>query len=164
MNPTLHRPLSIDVSPTELLSEEISSNQFNIGMRYSPNGNTQTFLCVHVPKTLQPALLSGQVNSIHLETLEVNSVTARGLGGHPNYLALGLTTRSGEELEEIPSSLQWARRHRLVLGSLACLLGTLAVFSTHAWIGAIFLILGSHAIRTAQQIPHNPFYVFKEHR
>jgi hypothetical protein len=164
VNPTFHRPLSVDVSPTESSAGLDTTDQFNLGLRYRPQGNTQVYLGVHVPAQLQPALLSGDVSGLHMETLAVNSSASRLLAGAPGYLILALKTRSGEDIVAVPSALRRARLQKLALGVTACICGGALVFSPYAWAGAIVFMLGSHGVRTAQELRFKPLEVFAEHR
>jgi hypothetical protein len=67
-------------------------------MQYKLEGDFQSFLKVYVPEELRPALLMGEIQGLHIETLEVNSLAARLLPGAPSYVVLGIQCRNGEEL------------------------------------------------------------------
>ena len=136
---------------------------FNISLLYRPEGYPSDYFEVHIPKGLQPAMNSGQVTSLHLETLEFQGVSSRALPGAPAYAIFRVSLEDGSHIETIPKSLRYQRGERLVLGVTACLLGSVMIFSHYAWVGALALIFGTHALRTAKYIPHFPLRVTGAH-
>ena len=162
MNPVLHSPLFLEVAPT---NESFSKGRdlFDLGMRYKPEGAMQYFFNVHVPLSLQVALRAGQVKSIHLETLERNGVVSRALEDAPHYLVVGVITEAGDRFLAIPVPLRRRRSIYYWAGVFGCLIGGIALFSSHFLTGAIVLVAGSHAIRTALTLRIIPFKVVEEH-
>jgi len=163
MNALYCRPLSVKLTPTLFSPGRTSPDLFNVILKYRPDAAPMEYSQVYIPKELQSAMQSGVVSGFHIETLEINSVTAQELPGAPKYVILQVSTTEGTAFEVIPESLLYARRKRLLIGGAACLLGGLLVFSPCAWAGAIALVLGSHSLRTAKRIPHYPLVVFGEH-
>lgn len=162
MNSTFHRPQSIEIAPTRPSLGRNNVDLFDLGLRYRLGGHIQFFLGVYVPKTLQSSLLNGEVNGLHIETLEVNSIASRCLLNAPNYIILRITLITGETFVEIPKVLGWARNWRIQLGSAICVLGGFVVFSAYGWVGTVAILVGNHLLRAARQIPNNPHTVYKE--
>ena len=162
MNPTYHRPLSLKISPTVGQPACDAPDMFNLWLSYRPEGNSQLFLRIHVPKVLQPALTNGDVAGLHIETLEMNSLAQRSLPGQPDYQVLALQTRAGLRLSEVPVEHKRARR-RYGAGAVVTILAGTALFCVNLpWVGAPLLVLGSHLVRTARQVPSRPFRVLSE--
>lgn len=139
--------------------------QFNLRMQYRLGGDYQLFIGVHVPEELQPALLNGDVIGLHLDTLEVNSIASRLLPGGPSYVVLGVRCRNGEYIEQVPPAFKAARLKRHILGAAACLLGSgFLAAAVYPLVGGLALVLGTHALRTAREIPIRPFRVYRTYR
>ena len=165
MNPSAHEPIEIRVTPWANFPELEAPNLFNLRMRYREHGNFQMFDGVYVPAELQPVLLDGDIQALHLDTLEVNSLAAQLLPGGPGYVLLGVRRRNGEEVLHVPVALTAARATCQIFGVAACLLGCGLLALTMAPLcGAISLVLGTHLIRTAREIPSRPFFVYKTYR
>lgn len=162
MNATCHRPIYLEIFPTDLLPVSNGSLLYTLRMGYREYGNPQVFLGTHVPKKLLPILERGNVAMLHLETLEVNSLAQRRLPGRPDYLVLGVRTFDGSEFLEVPVELRQARLNIGLLGTAACLVGAGFVFSPYAWAGAFLVVVGSHLVRSARNIPSRPFVVYGE--
>lgn len=95
MNPTLHRPLEIIIEPTIKSSERpVPEELCNMKMRYRPEGAWQNYLEVWVPQELQLILTSGNVHSVHVETLEDNGTATHALGYPAAYAVLGVETKA----------------------------------------------------------------------
>lgn len=161
MNPTLHVPSDIRLGPTTvngvLGAEE---DLFTLRIQYVCGGGWQVFHSVHVPKALQGAISNGKVESVHLETVISNSVAERSLPGSPSYLVLGVRIKEGPELQYVPAKLRASRAAYLALGLVACA-SAVALLGAYAWAGALLLVAGTHAIRTAHGIPTRPFLVVR---
>ena len=165
MNPSAHEPIEIQVTLWTDFPELKAQNLFNLRMRYREHGNFQMFDGVYVPQELQPVLLAGDIQALHLDTLEVNSLAKHLLPGGPGYVLLGVRCRNGEEVRYVPSALTTAQATCQIFGVAACLLGCGLLAVTMAPLcGAISLVLGTHLIRTARAIPSNPFFVYKTYR
>lgn len=165
MNPSAHHPISIEVTPCVYSPKRETPDQFNLRIRYRPDGDFQMFAAVHVPHELQPALLSGDIRSLHLDTLEVNGLASRLLPGAPSYLILGVRRRNGEEVTKVPAVLKAALVKRRICGAAACLLGCgLLTQELAPWGAALALVVGTHMLRTARKIPVRPFLVYTGYR
>lgn len=162
VNATFHRPLAVMLEPSQWHVSGEHTGLFNLQIQYRPDGNWQLYLGVHVPKSLQTALAEGDIEGLHLETLEVNSLTSRKLPGAPRYLVMGVRARGGNDLQEVPAQLVAARRFNYILGAVACTAGISLLWSPFAWAGAALAVLGSHRLRSARQIPARPFLVTSE--
>lgn len=163
MNPTYHRPLTLRLPDAEQISNDPTRPLFNLGLCYRTGGDTQWFLRVYVPETLRPSLLEQDVQGIHIETLKINSLAQRSLPGHPDYIVLGITTKAGQRLAEIPAKLQRVRRNRSVAAAISCVGGAALLLTPLAWLGALALLLGYHNLRVAQDVRVVPFWVLREH-
>ena len=162
MNPSAHEPIEIQVTPWADFPELKAQNLFNLRMRYREHGNFQMFDGVYVPQKLQPALLAGDIQALHLDILEVNSLAKQLLPDGPGYVLLGVRRRNGEEVLHVPSVLTAARATCQVFGVAACLLGGGLLALTMAPVcGAVSLVIGTHLIRTARAIPSRPFFIYK---
>lgn len=140
-------------------------NQFNLRVQYRPNGDFQHFIGVYVPETLQTAMQRGDVKGLHMDTLEVKSLASRLLPGGPSYVVLGIRCSNDEELRHVPAAYRTGRLMRHAGGAAACLLGCVLLSATRfAWLGAVALVIGTHALRTARQIPSRPFRVYTSYR
>lgn len=165
MNPSAHEPIAIQVTPWASSPALAASNLFNLRMRYREHGNFQMFDGVYVGPELQPALLAGDIQALHLDTLEVNSLAQNLLPGGPGYLLLGVRRRNGEEVLQVPGTLTAARVTCNIFGAAACLMGCGLLALTMAPLcGAVSLVLGTHLIRTARGLPSRPFFVYKTYR
>jgi hypothetical protein len=157
MNSTLHFPVQLKLEPASSTDQE----QLGLLLRYREEGSWQQFACVHVPGELRSALASGKVRALHLECLDATGVTRRCLPGMPAGLVMGVELDDGSRAGHVPQQLRRARCLRLVGGSLLCLLGIAALAAAHPWAGALSMLIGSHALRTARSIPHVPFLVHR---
>jgi hypothetical protein len=155
MNSAIHKPLALETTP--LAASLPDSNLFVLRMRYRQQGHWQTFVNVHVPVEMQQALAAGDVEAIHLEALEVNGHPQHSVTGRPDYLVVGLLTRGGQDLREVPGSFLRARRRFLVRGGGAVLAGAALLLSPLAWLGALVFAFGTHELRTAGQFRCRPF-------
>jgi len=164
MNAIYCRPISVRIAPSKWSSGNNYPDMFNVYLLYRPEGYTSTYCEVHIPKELQAAMNSGQVIGLHLETMEFQGVSSRELPGAPAYAIFQVSLADGTNIEVIPETLLGERQLRLVFGIAACLVGAFMVFSHYSWVGALALVLGTHALRTAKHIPHFPLLVTGEHR
>lgn len=162
MLPTLHRPFALQLEPANGTPGRSREDLFTLRMRYRPEGDWQTHLCVHVPKSLLPAITNCEVESVHLETLNTNEPAARCLPGRPAYLVLGVRTRDGGEYIGIPAAVRNARKFRLVAGVGLVATGGILLWLPAAWLGTMLVVFGTHVFRTGLQVPHNPFTVVRE--
>jgi hypothetical protein len=157
MNPHCHHTWTAKSSPTEIsdcgVIQGTVPELFGIELRYRPGGEPERYSCVHIPKTLQPALASGEVKTVYIETLGFGSLASRCLPNSPEFVVLGVETREGEKLTEVPKALKMAKRICLVTGTASCAIGAALLVSSQAWLGAIALVLGTHCWRTALQVP-----------
>lgn len=165
MNPSSHHLVALEATPCTSSTKGLLTNQFSLRLQYRPSHDFQLFVGVYVPEQLQPALLSGDVTGLHIDTLEVNSLACRLLPDGPSYIVLGVRSSTGSEITHIPAAFMTARRRRHVFGLTACVFGCgLLAVATFAWLGALALVLGTHALRTARQIPWYPFRVYTSYR
>ena len=111
---------------------------------------------------LQQALFTGQVRAVHIETLEVNGPATRALRSQPGHLVLGVELMDGTFIEHVPAQLRDARRMRLAAGVMTCVAGGVGLLLGYAWLGALALVVGTHACRTAGLVPHRPFSVCRQ--
>jgi hypothetical protein len=164
MNPTLHRPVEVELVPTPQPPSPFDDTQnlFTLRMRYRTPGNVFSYQWVHVPKSLQPALLSGDVASLHLESFEQGSRAQNHLRSAQSHVILGVKTKSGVELEEVPKELRRGWVLDVTTGWTACLLGAILVAMSYAWIGCLLVLFGSHRLRDARQIPRKAFWVNRQ--
>lgn len=162
MNPTLHYPCELELAdagaPPTLSHKEL----FALRLRYRPEGNWQVLLATFVPTSLHAALASGNVKAVHVETLEVNGPAARALPGLPGHLVLGVELTDGTEFVHVPAQLRWTRRKRYMAGATLCAAGLASLLCGHSWLGALALVVGTHAWRTARQVPHKAFHVCRQ--
>ena len=163
MNPTFHRPLGFDFEPLDAFANADVSDNFLLKLWYCQNGNKQIFVRVYIPKTLQPAFLRGDVTGIHIETLELNSVTAQQFPGQPRYLVLGVQLKDDTRLAEVPAVLQHAWRVNAAAGGIGALVGLALLVTPYAWAGAVVLVVASRLWARARSIPRHPFVVSEEH-
>lgn len=165
MNPSSHYPIAVETTPCRSSTKGARANQFNLRMQYRPGGDFQNFIGVYIPENLQPAVLSGDIAGLHIDTLEVNSLASRILPGGPSYVVLGIRSGNGEELRHVPAAYTSARLVRQVFGAAACMLGCgLLASAQFVWCGAFALVIGTHALRSARQIPCCPFRVYTAYR
>lgn len=165
MNPSSHCLVALEVAPCTFSTKGALTNQFNLRLQYRPGGDYQLFIGVYVPEQLQPALLSGDATGLHIDTLEVNSLSSRLLPGWPIYVVLGVRCGDGNESTHIPAAFTTARRRRHIAGLVACVLGCgLLAAEEFLWLGAVALVIGTHVLRTAREIPFRPFRVFRSYR
>lgn len=163
MNPTYHRPLEVELEPVSLPAPlKNTQNLFTLRMRYRPGGRVHSYVLVYIPKSLQIPLLSGDVRGIHLETFEHGSRAHNHLPDAFSYLILGVKTKSGVELSEVPRELRRGWWLDSVTGLVACLIGAALFSGPYAWAGALCLLFGSHRLRDAFTIPRKPFWTNKE--
>lgn len=127
---------------------------FRLDVHMREGGELIRYWNVHVPKTLQSELVHGEVKGIYMETLEFSSLSSRRLPGSPVYVLLGLATRAGEKLIEVPKALIRLRNCCFLGGTLFCTVGAALILTPQAWLGAISLVVGTHCWRTALQVPH----------
>jgi hypothetical protein len=157
MNPHCHHTWTAKSSPIEIsdcgVIQGTVPELFGIELRYRPSGEPERYSCVHIPKTLQPALANGEVKTVYIETLGFGSLASRCLPNSPEFVVLGLETRAGEKLTEVPNALKIARRLCFVTGTAVCAVGASLLMASHAWLGAIALVIATHCWRTAYQVP-----------
>ena len=158
MAPSYHKPLQVEVLPLVSRPAQQVPNLFELRLLYRKGGNWQSFFPAYVPETLQEAFSKGDIDELHLETLELNGATMKSLPGQPNFIVLGARLRDGRQIDAVPPVLTRARRHRLISGCLACGLGlTALLWGAYAPVGALLLVAGSHALRTAFGIPYRTY-------
>lgn len=163
MIPTLHVPFDLRLAPTSVNGVNSSvEDLYSLRVQYLSTGAWQVFHSVHVPKPLQEALSSGTVESFHLETIIPNSPTERALPGSPSYLVMGVRLKGGPELECVPAKLRATKAAYLALGVAASACAVALLSATYTWTGALILVAGTHAIRTARGIPAHPFIVGRQ--
>lgn len=159
MNATCHYPTEIDLNSNSFKSERaVPGNLCNLRMRYTADGQWQSFHFVWVSRKLQSALKSGDVKSLHLETLVPNGPVSRALGYPADFLVMGVTKKSGERINGVPKVMVQAKRISLLTGAFACIVGTFGLHTGVVWEGALGLVLGSYLIRTARSIPLKPIF------
>jgi len=163
VNPIYCRPKELRIKPTTWKSGNNAPDVFNISLWYSVPGCLSDYFSVHIPKGLQPAMHSGQVIGFHLETLEFQGVSSKALPGAPKYAVLQVSLADGTDIELIPEVLQAERNSRRIWGTAACLIGIALLYSPYFCIGALVLVTGTHALRTARHIPHLPLLVTAAH-
>lgn len=167
MNPTLHHTYSIKVSPSPLATSDTVC-RFNLEITYREKGIPQIYLGVFVPASLRELLLSAEnnIDAIHLETLESNSIAARELAKfceytQPGYLILGVRMRDGQEYQEVPNTLVFARRIRTVFSYVGIVVSGLLLSCSFPLTGAITYMAASHILKATLRIPAHPFHVFQ---
>ena len=157
MNPTLHQPIETKIRPS---AAEGTPHLYVLSMRYVPGGEWQTFLRTHVPVVVAAAVEAGDVAALHLETLPVNGPESTALPGRPKYLVLGFQSKDGRWIPSVPCGIKAAFRRRFLLGLVPLLAGLCLLTLGHGWSGAIALLFGSHALRTAMSIARVPFLTY----
>lgn len=163
MIPTLHAPFDLSLTPTSVNGVRgAAEDLYTLRVLYVSTGAWQVLHSVHVPKALQGALVSGKVESFHLETIVPGSAAERALPGGPSYLVLGVRIKNGPEVECVPSELRAARAGYFGLGLVACASAVALLLGAYAWTGALLLAVGTHAIRTAHGVPARPFLVQRQ--
>lgn len=133
---------------------EPAEDLFSLKLNYS-QGDVERLRCsyVHIPKSMQAALLNGEVTTVHMETLDFNGLASRCLPHTPQYIVSGVVTRDGRTLSEVPRPLRRLRRLGLYVAYGLCGGGAVLMSAGWVWFGALSLILGSHCWRTAAQVP-----------
>lgn len=152
MNPTSY-------APTELVFEQSSTQSassldlFQLSVRFSETGQLQHFLNVHVPRALQDLFRENNVASFRMDILECNGVASRALAGAPEYLVTGVTSKAGAWAMHLAPELKAKRRMFLVTGWLGLFSGLFSLIAGHPWLGAMWVALGTHSLRTVGEIP-----------
>ena len=162
VNPSLHLVSSIFATPTK--SPIPLPHQFNLSLRYKEDGETYFYECTHVPPGLQHYLLSGKIKSLHIETLEANSIAAKSLGVQPKYLVCGVVTTEGESIVQIPSQIEKVRSLHLWGGALMCIAGILLFIFKQQLAGAALFTVGTHGINASFRMPVSPLKTLYTYR
>lgn len=157
MNPHYYHIWTAKASPIEISEDGVVRGVvpelFGVEIRYRPDGEPDRYSGVHIPKSLRPALFNGEVKTVYMETLGFDSLASRCLPNSPEFIVLGVETREGEKITEVPKALKTARRLCFLIGTVACTLGAGLLTESYAWLGAIALLIGTHCWRTAYQVP-----------
>lgn len=152
-NPSLHHIASLDVVPCLPADRD---NQFNLELHYKPEGKGHEYRNVYVPPSVQHALLFGKIKALHIETVELNSMTARCFDRQPNYLVCGIYTSDDEIHEAIPDEIRKTYVSLMSAGVVLGIGGLCALGFLNPFLGALMLVGGTHSITAAQRMPRKP--------
>lgn len=155
MNPSLHKPYAIELEPSPG-----HERLHNLRVQYRLGGNWQSFLGVHVPPELLPAICA-DVEALHLETLQTNGHPQHSLPGRPDYLVVAVASADGAKYGHLPAEyVRAAQRHRVFgVTLMASGLVALPFGLAAAFLGACLFAWGSHEWRTAGEFDCTPFRV-----
>lgn len=143
MNPAIHRTFAIEAQCTVSASATGTPDLFNLDFTYGSDGEICRFYKIHIPQSLQSALLRGDAEGIDVEALEADGFASSSYPGELEWLIISFRTHSGETLFEVPRDLQPASSSRLAFSTASCALGVFAWnCRPYAWPGAIARVHG----------------------
>ena len=143
-----HSRFEIDGHP------ETREGYYDLRFRYRPEGQWQSHLAIYVPEPVRPAVESNTARVFYLETGLENSVTSKHLPHYPSRVLFGVKTTDEQVHACVPQSVVHAYRLHEWGGLATILAGVALLFTTHTWLGALLLVAGTHAMRTASGMPH----------
>jgi len=158
MNVTVSSPTEVLLTPMRNAEDVPAepprpSSLYQLCMRFGPHPQ-ERLGWVHVPSVLQSSLNSNDAKRILRVTIDMGGFVSRLLPGQPKHVILAVITQSGQHVFSIPPAFIRMRVLLLGAGGLSIALGVAMLFQSlaPAW-GAAFLLVGTHAMRTASIIP-----------
>lgn len=155
MNPCHHTIFSVTAKQVTVEGVPVPG-LFTLLLRYRPKGEIQRLFSVHVPESLLRALETEDVAGLYVETLDTEGLPSRLLKSHPEAVLVGVATRDGREIAEMPSVLKRAWQVVSGCGIALCASSALLLSNGHPWVGALVLVAGAQCWRTSFQFPRLP--------
>ncbi len=158
MNVTVSSPTEVLLTPMRNAEDAPTEpprpvSLYQLCMRFAPHPQ-ERLGWVHVPSALQSFLSSNDVKRILHVTIDMGGFASRLLPGQPKHVILAVITQSGQHVFSIPPAFIRMRALLLGAGWGGTVLGVAMLFQSlaPAW-GASLLLVGTHALRTAEGIP-----------
>jgi len=161
MNAILHFPHSLEMQPASFLDGEAPSELFNLKIIYKRGGCPQSVLHVHVPRSLQSALVDKKILCFHMQEIVRNSRAQRVLENSADYAVIAVRLRNKVEISELPPA--WCRSQRQVraLGVLSAAMAALGLLANFGVVvnfaASCVLAYGLQCLKSVKAMRVRPF-------
>jgi hypothetical protein len=144
-------------------TQELVPDKYLLVASYKPEFPAQRYQSVYIPPALAEALASPDLDSFNMVTLKLTAASTRVLANHSQHVVVGVRSRKGEEISEIPAAWRRLRRRNSVAGwVLLTAAFTTSVVHHNVWIaafGPVLAIAGTRLLLAARSITVKPFWV-----
>lgn len=131
---------------------------FNLSLVLAATGHSQRYLRTYVSSVLREVLQEDKLMTLHIVSIDPNSLASYLLPGRPTHVLTGITTKEGQRFKGLPAKLSWWKRGGSAMTAVVCLAGA-ALASAGWWGGGMALIcLGTYFYRTFANLPDRPFW------